>query len=154
MVATSRFRYSAPPVSGTREAHRAAGRSANELRLPVTIIRKFMKLCDSCGCHDERELVSSLAEERRPRACPLERLLRACGQLQNQLKLPLPLPRSDRTRRQLACCADAPATQGIGPRGQPGKTWRLWHRHGPPMGRLGCFRPTYCYGIRGTAQLR
>jgi len=51
-------------------------------------IRKFKKLCDSCGCHNERELASCLAEERRPRACPLARLLRACGQLQYQIKLP------------------------------------------------------------------
>jgi hypothetical protein len=58
----------------------------DELRLST--IRKFKKLCDSCGCHNERELASCLAEERRPRACPLARLLRACGQLQYQIKLP------------------------------------------------------------------
>jgi hypothetical protein len=38
-----------------------------------TTIRKYRKLCDSCGCHNEREFAraTALAEERRPRACPL-----------------------------------------------------------------------------------
>ena len=53
-----------------------------------TTIRKYKKLCDTCGCHNERELAAALAEERRPRACPLARLLRACGRLQMQIKLP------------------------------------------------------------------
>jgi len=58
----------------------------DELR--ETTIRKYKKLCDSCGCHNERELAAHLAEELRPRVCPLARLLRACGQLQMQIKLP------------------------------------------------------------------
>jgi hypothetical protein len=35
-----------------------------------------------------RELAANLAEEQRPRVCPLARLLRACGQLQTEIKLP------------------------------------------------------------------
>ena len=50
--------------------------------LRETTIRRFKKLCDSCGCHNERELAVALAEEWRPRACPVARLLRACGRLQ------------------------------------------------------------------------
>ena len=138
MVATSRFRYSAPLVPWTDaeldklhakwlQVHRAAWRlppgfpsaplmfpSADggcpvahplvpmvqalakhveqlvalpdELR--ETCIRKFRKLCESCGCNNERELASHLAEEGRPRACPLARLFRACGQLQMEIHLP------------------------------------------------------------------
>jgi hypothetical protein len=57
--------------------------------LRETSIRKYKKPCDSChserelagalACHSERELAGALAEERRPRARPLARLLRACG---------------------------------------------------------------------------
>ena len=53
-----------------------------------TTIRKFKQLCDSCGCHNEHELADHLAEERRPRACPLARFLRACGKLNLDIKLP------------------------------------------------------------------
>ena len=56
--------------------------------LRETTIRRFKKLCDSCGCHNERELAATLAEERRPRECPIARLLRACGRLQLPVKLP------------------------------------------------------------------
>ncbi len=38
----------------------------DELRL--TTVRKFKTLCDSCICHNERELASYLAEERRLQA--------------------------------------------------------------------------------------
>jgi hypothetical protein len=38
---------------------------------------EFKKHGDSFGCHSERELASYLAEERRPLACPLARLLPA-----------------------------------------------------------------------------
>ncbi len=58
----------------------------DELR--QTCIRKFRKLCESCGCNNERELASHLAEEGRPRACPLARLFRACRQLRMEVKLP------------------------------------------------------------------
>ncbi len=34
----------------------------DELR--ETTLRHFKKLCDSCGCHNERELAVHLAEER------------------------------------------------------------------------------------------
>ncbi len=87
-------------VGGCPEAHRVVARIQpakhieqlvalpDELRL--TTIRKFkkQKLCDSCGCHKERELGSYLAEERRRRVCPLACLLRTCSQLQYQIKLP------------------------------------------------------------------
>ncbi len=56
--------------------------------LRETTIRRFNKLCDSCGCHNESELAATLAEERRPRACPIARLLRACRRLQLPVKLP------------------------------------------------------------------
>jgi hypothetical protein len=133
MVATSRFRYSAPLVSWTDaeleklhakwlQVHRVAwrlppgfpsaplmfpsadggtprgthgpGAGTREacLALPdelrETCIRKFRKLCERCGCNNERELASHLAEEGRPRACPLERLFRACRQRWMEVKLP------------------------------------------------------------------
>jgi len=53
-----------------------------------TTIRKFKQLCDSCGCHNEHELAAYLAEELRPRPCPLARFLRACGQLNIEIRLP------------------------------------------------------------------
>ncbi len=59
---------------------------SDELR--ETCISKFRKICESCGYNKERELVSALAEERRPRACPLARLFRACVQLQMETHLP------------------------------------------------------------------
>jgi hypothetical protein len=58
----------------------------DELR--ETYIRNSRKFCESCGCNNERELASALAEEGRPRACPLARLFRACGQLQMEIHLP------------------------------------------------------------------
>jgi hypothetical protein len=56
--------------------------------LRETAICKYKRLCHSCGCHNERELAACLAAERRPRADPIARLIRACGQLQAQIKLP------------------------------------------------------------------
>ncbi len=50
----------------------------DELR--ETTIRRFKWLCDKCGCHNERELAAYLAEEHKPRACPLACFLRLCGQ--------------------------------------------------------------------------
>ena len=138
MVATARFRYSAPLVpwtdaeldklhavwlqiqraawrlppgypsaplvfpsarGGCPEAHpvvpmiQALAKHIEQLvalpdELRETAIRKYKRLCDNCGCHNERELAACLAEERRPRLCPLARLLRACGQLQMEIKLP------------------------------------------------------------------
>ena len=138
MVATARFRYSAPLVpwtdaeldklhavwlqiqraawrlppgypsaplifpsarGGCPEAHpvvpmiQALAKHIEQLvalpdELRETAIRKYKRLCDSCGCHNARELAAHLAEERRPRVCPLARFLRACGQLQMEVKLP------------------------------------------------------------------
>jgi len=50
--------------------------------------RKYKQLCAACGCHNEQELAAHLAEEWSPRACPIARLLRACGLLKMQIKLP------------------------------------------------------------------
>ncbi len=58
----------------------------DELR--KTTIRRFKRLCDKCGCHNEWELAAYLAEERQPRACSLARFLRLCGQLDVPVKLP------------------------------------------------------------------
>jgi hypothetical protein len=134
MVATSRFRYSAPLVPWADaeldklhakwiQIHRTAPSFASAPLMfpsadggcpvahPVVLmvqalakhveqlvalpdelreicIRKFRKLYESCGCNNERELASALAEEGRPRACPLARLFRACGQLQMEIHLP------------------------------------------------------------------
>jgi hypothetical protein len=55
--------------------------------LRKTTIRRFKKLCDSCCCRNERELAATLAEERRPRECPIARLLRACRQLHMRSRL-------------------------------------------------------------------
>jgi hypothetical protein len=33
-----------------------------------TTIWKYKKLCDNCGCYNERELAAALEEEQRPRA--------------------------------------------------------------------------------------
>ncbi len=56
--------------------------------LRETIIRRFKRLCDKCGCHNERELAAYLVEERQPLACPLACFLRLCGQLGVPVKLP------------------------------------------------------------------
>ena len=52
-----------------------------------TCIHKFEKLCESCGCNNERKHAAHLAEEGRPRACPLSHLLRACCQCRMEIKL-------------------------------------------------------------------
>mmetsp|Transcript_37221 Transcript_37221/g.99058 ORF Transcript_37221/g.99058 Transcript_37221/m.99058 type:complete len:2324 (+) Transcript_37221:2749-9720(+) len=53
-----------------------------------TTIRKYRKLCEECGCNNERELSECLASERLPRTCPIARLLRVCGQLGVNIRLP------------------------------------------------------------------
>jgi hypothetical protein len=53
-----------------------------------TTIRRFKKLCDSCGCHNERKLAEALADEQQLRACPIARILRACCRLHMPVKLP------------------------------------------------------------------
>ena len=50
--------------------------------------RRYHKLCSNCGCLNERELARYLAAEKSPRRCPIARLLRACGQMQIDIKLP------------------------------------------------------------------
>lgn len=59
---------------------------ADDLR--ESTIRRYRKLCSSCGCLNERELARHLATETQPRRCPIARLLRACGQLGVDIKLP------------------------------------------------------------------
>ena len=51
-------------------------------------VLSYKRLCTSCGCLNERELAKHLAAERRPRTNPVARLLRACGQLRMDVKLP------------------------------------------------------------------
>ena len=51
-------------------------------------ITRFRRLCEQCGCHTERELAEYLQECRTPPRCPIARLLRACGQLGVQIRLP------------------------------------------------------------------
>ena len=51
-------------------------------------VRKYRRLCESCGAHNERELTALLAKEWKLRACPLARLFRACGQLEVEVRLP------------------------------------------------------------------
>ena len=58
----------------------------DELR--ESTIRSYRKLCTGCGCSNERELARFLADEKKPRRCPMARLLRVCGQLGIEVKLP------------------------------------------------------------------
>ena len=58
----------------------------------------YRQLCDSCGCHDECELIEYLAKEKKPRLCPIARLLRACGQMKTPCVLPSELSQQVRTR--------------------------------------------------------
>jgi hypothetical protein len=58
----------------------------DELR--ASTIDRFRQLCTTCGCTNERELARFLATERKPRRCPIAQLLRACGQLDMDIKLP------------------------------------------------------------------
>ena len=53
-----------------------------------TTINSYKRLCKNCGCLNERELAQYLATEKKPRSNPIARLLRACGQLQIDIKLP------------------------------------------------------------------
>ena len=56
--------------------------------LRESTIRNYRRLCSSCGCLNERELARFLATEEKPRSSPVARLLRACGQLKIDIKLP------------------------------------------------------------------
>ena len=58
----------------------------DELR--QTTIDRYRRLCVRCGCHTERELAEHLQACRSTPRCPIARLLRACGQLGVQVKLP------------------------------------------------------------------
>ena len=51
-------------------------------------IHEYRRLCDDTGCHTSSELIDFLTAERRPRQCPIARLLRACGQLGISVRLP------------------------------------------------------------------
>ena len=51
-------------------------------------VARFKRLCANCGCHNARELTVHLAAEKTPRRCPIARLLRACGQLKLEIRLP------------------------------------------------------------------
>lgn len=53
-----------------------------------TAIRKYRQLCEECGCNNEKELSEFLQSERLPRTCPIARLLRTCGQLGIDIRLP------------------------------------------------------------------
>ncbi len=44
--------------------------------LRQTTIERYRRLCDSCGCHKERELAEYLHERRTTLRCPIARLLR------------------------------------------------------------------------------
>ncbi len=59
----------------------------DELR--ATTLKKYRKLCDSCCCHNERELAVHLAEERHPRACPRPLRLGIGVRLPAYLSLPV-----------------------------------------------------------------
>ena len=58
----------------------------DELR--ESTIARYRRLCELCGCHNERELATLLSAEAKPRSCPIARLLRACGQMGIDIKLP------------------------------------------------------------------
>ena len=49
-------------------------------------IRKYRRLCESCGCHNERELTTHLAREQ-TRACPPAHLLRVVLYATSPLKV-------------------------------------------------------------------
>ena len=56
--------------------------------LRKTAIEQYRQLCTDTGCHTARELSDFLSHERKPRSCPIARLLRVCGQLKLSVKLP------------------------------------------------------------------
>jgi hypothetical protein len=53
-----------------------------------TTIDRYKRLCVRCGWHMERELAEYLQTCRPIPRCPIARLLRSCGQLGVQVKLP------------------------------------------------------------------
>jgi hypothetical protein len=75
-------------------------------KTPVKMENFFVWIC----CHNERESAACLAEERHPRVCPLARLLRACGLLQMEIKLPACLILGV-AGHQLERPSDAPASE-------------------------------------------
>ena len=78
----------------------------DELR--ETTIRRFKRLCDSFGCHNERALAAYLAEERQPLACQLACFLRICDQLKVQVKLPACISKLLRAYRRVPCVPRVP----------------------------------------------
>ena len=51
-------------------------------------IDRYRRLCNRCGCHNERELAEHLGSRGTSPHCPIARLLKACGQLGVQIRLP------------------------------------------------------------------
>ena len=61
-------------------------------------VSRYRRLCDRCGCHNERELAEHLMEQNTPPRCPVARLLRLSGQLGVQVRLPACLSSATRQR--------------------------------------------------------
>ncbi len=61
-------------------------------------IDRYIRLCNRCGCHNERELAEHLQSRRQLLRCPIARLLKACGQLGVQVRLPACLTLGKRVR--------------------------------------------------------
>jgi hypothetical protein len=56
--------------------------------LRQTTIDRYIRLSNRCGCHNERELAKHLQSQGQLLQCPIARLLKACGQLGVQVRLP------------------------------------------------------------------
>ena len=69
--------------------------------LQQTSILRYRALCDRCGCHNERELAEHLSSRATAPRCPIARLLRTCGQLGVQIRLPACLS-SGKKQRELS----------------------------------------------------
>ena len=66
--------------------------------LRLTTIDRYIRLCNRCGCHNERELAEHLQSRGKLLRCPIARLLKACGQLGVQVRLPACLTLGKRVR--------------------------------------------------------
>jgi len=94
-------------------------------------IRQYRQLCSDTGCLTTCELTHLLSRERGPRPCPIARLLRVCGQLDLQIKLPDCLslgPGEHETSwyRLLTCLREAIETSDVGARGDLETVERKW----------------------------
>ena len=99
-------------------------------------IRSYRSLCTSCGCANERELTRFLAREKKPRRCPVARLLRACGQLQVGTDITLPdcltagkatrevswFALLEHIRHRVAAQDGAPERAGLSEQDEPGQS--------------------------------